>query len=54
VQGSAYDLSTLCKQKFDVILFFGVWYHLKNPVRAFEEVATMLEDGGTCAAKERP
>lgn len=47
VQGSVYDLTTLFKERFDVILFFGVWYHLKNPVRAFEQIAAVLGDEGT-------
>lgn len=52
VQGSCYDLGAL-QGKFDIILFFGVWYHLKNPVRAFEQVASALSpDGILCAEGE--
>jgi SAM-dependent methyltransferase len=51
VQGSVYDLTTILREKFDIVLFFGVWYHLKNPVRAFEEVAAILEDTGTLYAE---
>ena len=51
VQGNVYDLSTLLKDKYDIIFFFGVWYHLKNPVRAFEEVAGALKSTGTLYAE---
>ena len=51
VQGSVYELTTLLEKKYDIILFFGVWYHLKNPVRAFEEVAATLEKTGTLYAE---
>jgi hypothetical protein len=27
-------------------LYFGVWYHLKNPVLAIEQVGAVLKDGG--------
>lgn len=46
VQGSVYDLASIFQEKFDIILFFGVWYHLKNPVMAFEQVGSVLKDGG--------
>jgi tRNA (mo5U34)-methyltransferase len=51
IQGSVYQLSSLLKDKYDIILFFGVWYHLKNPVRAFEEVANALASTGTLYAE---
>ena len=51
IQGSVYELSSLLKDKYDVIFFFGVWYHLKNPVRAFEEVAATLKNTGTLYAE---
>lgn len=45
VQGNVYDLTTLLSgRKFDIITFFGVWYHLKNPVRAFEQIRSLLAD----------
>ena len=48
VQGSVYHLSQLLpKREFDLICFFGVWYHLRNPVGAFEEIAKVLSDDGT-------
>jgi len=50
-QGTVYELSTMLKTHYDIILFFGVWYHLKNPIRAFEEVATVLKNTGTLYAE---
>jgi tRNA (mo5U34)-methyltransferase len=47
INGSVYELTSLLKGKYDIILFFGVWYRLKNPVRAFEEVANALASTGT-------
>lgn len=48
VQGSVNDLGKLLHGKeFDLICFFGVWYHLKNPVGAFEEIANVLTEDGT-------
>lgn len=45
IQGSVYDLVELVKgQKFDIILFFGVWYHLKNPVLAFEQISGVMTE----------
>jgi SAM-dependent methyltransferase len=51
IQGSVYELTSILKERYDIILFFGVWYHLKNPVRAFEEVAAALERTGTLYAE---
>ncbi len=47
IQGDVYDLPRLLPdQTFDLITFFGVWYHLKNPVLAFERINTVLAEGG--------
>ena len=47
VQGSVYDLPELLPgERFDIILFFGVWYHLRSPVLAFERLADALVDDG--------
>lgn len=46
VQGNVYDLSTLLDQKFDIVLFFGVWYHLKNPIAAFDQLNIVIKDTG--------
>ncbi|GAK56582.1 methyltransferase type 11 [Candidatus Vecturithrix granuli] len=48
IQGSVYELSQLLSGKgsFDIICFFGVFYHLKDPVMAFEEIEKMLAEDG--------
>jgi len=46
VQGSVYDLTVLLKNSFDYVFFLGVFYHLKNPVLAFEQIASILRDDG--------
>ncbi|MBM3553805.1 MAG: methyltransferase domain-containing protein [Alphaproteobacteria bacterium] len=47
IQGDCYELVNLVGGcKFDIISFFGVWYHLKHPLRAFEQVAACLKDDG--------
>jgi tRNA (mo5U34)-methyltransferase len=46
-QGSVYDLQRLFSGKFDLITYFGVYYHLKNPIGAFEALSRSLADGGT-------
>lgn len=47
VQGSVYDLGTLfpCEQ-FDLVYYFGVFYHLKHPILGFEQIADMLAPTG--------
>lgn len=44
-QMSVYDLSPELG-KFDVVLFFGVWYHLRYPVLAIDRIWEVLEKGG--------
>jgi tRNA (mo5U34)-methyltransferase len=51
IQGSVYDLTSLLKDKYDIVLFFGVWYHLKNPVRAFDEIAAVMNVEGNLYAE---
>jgi tRNA (mo5U34)-methyltransferase len=51
VQGSVYELTALLENRYDIVLFFGVWYHLKNPVRAFEEIAAILKESGMLYAE---
>ncbi|MCE9631740.1 MAG: class I SAM-dependent methyltransferase [Planctomycetia bacterium] len=46
-QGSVYGLNEFLNGRtFDVVLFFGVWYHLKHPVLAFEQIASVLSPIG--------
>ncbi|MFM9850081.1 MAG: class I SAM-dependent methyltransferase [Hyphomicrobiaceae bacterium] len=46
VQGSVYDLDRLAPGPFDIIAFFGVWYHLKNPQAAFDAISRSLAEDG--------
>jgi SAM-dependent methyltransferase len=46
IQASVYDLSKVLNMKFDIILFFGVYYHLKYPILAFEQIHKVLKDDG--------
>ena len=43
IHGSVYDLSNLTRGPFDIVFFFGVYYHLKNPLLAFEEISKLLK-----------
>lgn len=47
VQGNVYELDRILGGiSFDLILFFGVWYHLKHPVLAFEQISKALKADG--------
>jgi 2-polyprenyl-3-methyl-5-hydroxy-6-metoxy-1,4-benzoquinol methylase len=46
IQGSIYDLPQLTDQRFDIVFFPGVYYHLKHPIMAFEQIAKVMIDGG--------
>lgn len=46
VQGSVYDASKLIDQQFDYVFILGVFYHLKNPLLGFEELAKVLKPNG--------
>jgi tRNA (mo5U34)-methyltransferase len=47
IQGSVYDASKLLADEyFDYIFFLGVYYHLKYPLLAFEELSLRLVHGG--------
>lgn len=41
VQGSVYDLDPCRLGKFDLILFFGVFYHLRYPLLAVDRLRTV-------------
>lgn len=45
IQGNVYELSRILEDKYDVILYFGVWYHLKNPLLAFEQIHAVMNPG---------
>jgi tRNA (mo5U34)-methyltransferase len=46
VMGTVYDLGRLVPGRFDYVFCLGLFYHLKHPVLAFEEIARALEEGG--------
>ena len=47
VEASVYDLpSVLEGERFDLVLFLGVLYHLKHPLLAIEKVAECTKPGG--------
>ena len=47
IEGNVYEIDTLLNgEKFDIITFFGVWYHLKNPILSFERITDVLADNG--------
>ena len=46
IQGSVYDATKLLQKNFDYIFFLGVFYHLKHPVMAFEEISKLLKADG--------
>jgi tRNA (mo5U34)-methyltransferase len=46
VRASVYDLEKLGLRDFDHIVFKGVFYHLKHPILAFEQIAKALKVGG--------
>jgi SAM-dependent methyltransferase len=43
---SVYELPIHFEREFDIVLFFGVFYHLKHPVLAFEKIAQVLKANG--------
>jgi SAM-dependent methyltransferase len=46
VRGSVYDALPETLGVYDVVLFAGVYYHLKNPVLALQRIRRLLIDGG--------
>jgi tRNA (mo5U34)-methyltransferase len=48
IVASVYDLNPVDFGYFDVVAFFGVYYHLKHPLLAFERVNSLLRNGGLC------
>jgi tRNA (mo5U34)-methyltransferase len=42
-QMSVYDLTAL-EENFDIVVFFGVYYHLKNPLEAFETISSKTKE----------
>lgn len=49
VQASVYDLpGVLGGERFDLVLFLGVLYHLRHPLLGIEKVAACTKPGGLC------
>lgn len=46
IRTSVYDLGKNLDGKFDIVLFMGVFYHLKYPILAFEQIHEVLKDDG--------
>jgi 2-polyprenyl-3-methyl-5-hydroxy-6-metoxy-1,4-benzoquinol methylase len=46
IQGSVYDATKLLQKNFDYVFCLGVFYHLKHPVMAFEEISKLLKADG--------
>jgi tRNA (mo5U34)-methyltransferase len=43
---SVFDIATLGVQDFDIVLFCGVYYHLRCPLRALACLRSVMRDGG--------
>jgi tRNA (mo5U34)-methyltransferase len=43
---SVYDVGRLVEKPFDVVLFLGVYYHLKHPLLALSRLRKVTKDGG--------
>jgi tRNA (mo5U34)-methyltransferase len=46
VRGSVYDAARLLSDRYDYIFFLGVFYHLKHPVLALEQLQQVQPEGG--------
>lgn len=46
VRGGVYDALPETLGTFDLVLFAGVYYHLKNPVLSLQRIRRLLKDGG--------
>jgi SAM-dependent methyltransferase len=47
IQGTVYELGRVVDgQKFDLVVFWGVLYHLRHPLLALDEVRSVLAPGG--------
>jgi tRNA (mo5U34)-methyltransferase len=44
---SVYDVTRLGQRDFDVVVFCGVYYHLKNPLLALSRLRQVTREGGT-------
>ena len=44
---NVYDVSPEKLKKFDIVMFFGVLYHLRHPMLALEKIRTVVKDNAT-------
>jgi tRNA (mo5U34)-methyltransferase len=42
---SVYDIEQLGVRDFDIVIFSGIYYHLKDPLRAFAMLRRVVKDG---------
>ncbi|MBI2755660.1 MAG: TIGR04290 family methyltransferase [Chloroflexi bacterium] len=45
-QVEAYEIDRLLPERFDLVIFMGVLYHLKHPLFALEKVASLVKEDG--------
>jgi tRNA (mo5U34)-methyltransferase len=43
---SVYDVHTIGKKPFDIVIYMGVYYHLKDPLLALARLRQVTRDGG--------
>ena len=46
IRATVYDLPDVIEEELDLIVFRGVFYHLKNPIVAFEKISEVLAPEG--------
>lgn len=46
VRASVYDLGKVLSEQFDIVFYFGVYYHLKDPITSFECIQKVLKSDG--------
>jgi tRNA (mo5U34)-methyltransferase len=46
VQASVYELPALLREEFDVLVFWGVLYHLRHPLLALDAIRALLRGTG--------
>jgi tRNA (mo5U34)-methyltransferase len=44
---SVFDVERLGARDFDVVIYCGIYYHLKNPLLAFTRLRKVMREGGT-------
>jgi tRNA (mo5U34)-methyltransferase len=47
IRSSIYDIPAEYYDQFNIVLFLGVFYHLKNPLLAFQKIWRLLKKDGT-------